>query len=297
MAFLPSSALPQQLQASSCHAAANVCPSPAASSFALLAALAPGDSSVSEIAAAAPPGTIPDDLFSAPTPYQTFEPVVNVPALAAFVVVTGVFGLLQMRIGRVQEAARRRTAALDQLRRVKSWQLSSGGGDLAAAPAAAHADSSADSNAADADTGDAEASALVRAALDEYEAALREELRLRQVVPGVARIVAPTEGGDPRTAEADLAAARQFLGLDITEAGEVVPIDESDAGRASKRSTAAVAMEGQSSSSSSSSPQEGEGEGMSTGSKAVLLAVAMLQLGLLYLLSFDPMKATDVVFN
>ena len=36
---------------------------------------------------------------------------------------------------------------------------------------------------------------------------------------------------------------------------------------------------------------------MSTGSKAVLLAVAMLQLGLLYLLSFDPMKATDVVFN
>jgi hypothetical protein len=292
MAFLPSSALPQQLQASSCHAAANVCPSPAASSFALLAALAPGDSSVSEIAAAAPPGAIPDDLFSAPTPYQTFEPVVNVPALAAFVVVTGVFGLLQMRIGRVQEAARRRTAALDQLRRVKSWQLSSGGGDLAAAPAAAPADSSADSNAAD-----AEASALVRAALDEYEAALREELRLRQVVPGVARIVAPTEGGDPRTAEADLAAARQFLGLDITEAGEVVPIDESDAGRASKRSTAAVAMEGQSSSSSSSSPQEGEGEGMSTGSKAVLLVVAMLQLGLLYLLSFDPMKATDVVFN
>ena len=42
--------------------------------------------------------------------------------------------------------------------------------------------------------------------------------------------------------------------------------------------------------------EEGE-EGMSTGSKAVLLAVAVLQLGLLYLLSFDPMKATDVVFN
>ena len=110
--------------------------------------------------------------------------------------------------------------------------------------------------------------------VDEYEAALREELSLRQIVPGV-RIVAP---GDPRSADsADLAAARQFLGLDINDAGEVVPIEK---GTVVPRNTEGDVGE------------EGKEEGMSTGSKAVLLAVAVLQLGLLYLLSFDPMAAT-----
>lgn len=215
------------------------------------------------------------DALSGPQAYQTFEPQVNVPALAAFAFVTVVFGLLQIRINMVQSAANRRTAALDNLRQVKSLQLS--------------ADDFAPADATDAGANEDEktdrsrrvAEVSVRAALDEYEAALREELSLRQIVPGV-RIVAP---GDPRSAEADLAAARQFLGLEINDAGELVtPVGEAE-------DAAAVQM-------SSSSKKEGEeGEGMSTGSKAVLLAVAMLQLGLLYLLSFDPMKATDVVFN
>ena len=203
-----------------------------------------------------------DDLsaaLTAPAPYQTFEPVVNVPALGAFAFVTVVFGLLQLRINRVQTAAERRKAALESLRVVKSLQL--GADDFSA------------------DVGDTKSAdrpsiseASVRAALDEYEAALREELGLRQIVPGI-RIVAP---GDPKSAEADLAAARQFLGLDINDAGEVVPIAE---GTAVQRSTG------------NENEEEGE-KGMSTASKAVLLAVAVLQLGLLYLLSFDPMAAT-----
>ena len=214
-----------------------------------------------------------DDLsaaLTAPAPYQTFEPVVNVPALSAFAFVTVVFGLLQLRINQVQTAAERRKAALESLRVVKSLQL--GADDFAAA--AKDVDEEVD------DTGTKPAgrsrgiteAATVRAALDEYEAALREELGLRQIVPGI-RIVAP---GDPKSAEADLAAARQFLGLDINDAGEVVPIAE---GTAVQRSTG------------NENEEEGE-KGMSTASKAVLLAVAVLQLGLLYLLSFDPMAVT-----
>lgn len=212
-----------------------------------------------------------DDLsaaLTAPAPYQTFEPQVNGPALGAFAFVTVVFGLLQLRINRVQTAAERRKAALESLRVVKSLQL--GADDFAAAA------KDVDEEVVDVDTKPAGRSSIseasVRAALDEYEAALREELGLRQIVPGI-RIVAP---GDPKSAEADLAAARQFLGLDINDAGDVVPIKEG-----------AVVPRG----------IEGEGgggkeEGMSTASKAVLLAVAVLQLGLLYLLSFDPMAAT-----
>ena len=213
-----------------------------------------------------------DDLsaaLTAPAPYQTFEPVVNVPALGAFAFVTVVFGLLQLRINRVQTAAERRKAALESLRVVKSLQL--GADDFAAAA------KDVDEEVEDTGTKPAGRSrgiseASVRAALDEYEAALREELGLRQIVPGI-RIVAP---GDPKSAEADVAAARQFLRLDINDAGDVVPIKEG-----------AVVPRG----------IEGEGgggkeEGMSTASKAVLLAVAVLQLGLLYLLSFDPMAAT-----
>ena len=220
-----------------------------------------------------------DDLsaaLTAPAPYQTFEPVVNVPALGAFAFVTVVFGLLQLRINRVQTAAERRKAALESLRVVKSLQL--GADDFAAA--AKDVDEEVEDTAtkpAGRSRGISEAS--VRAALDEYEAALREELNLRQIVPGVIRIVAP---GDPKSAEADLAAARQFLGLGINDAGEVVPIAE---GTAVQRSTGNENEGG-------GGEGGGKEEGMSTASKAVLLAVAVLQLGLLYLLSFDPMAAT-----
>ena len=223
------------------------------------------------------------DALSGPQAYQTFEPQVNVPALAAFAFVTAVFGLLQIRINLVQSAANRRTVALDNLRQVKSLQLSADDFAPAAADAAEGGASDTNDNDEKTERSKRVAAASVRAALDEYEAALREELSLRQIVPGV-RIVAP---GDPRSAEADLAAARQFLGLEVNDAGELVtPVGETNG-----TSTDAVQMSGK-----SKEEEEGE-EGMSTGSKAVLLAVAMLQLGLLYLLSFDPMKATDVVFN
>ena len=213
-----------------------------------------------------------DDLsaaLTAPAPYQTFEPVVNVPALGAFAFVTVVFGLLQLRINQVQTAAERRKAALESLRVVKSLQL--GADDFAAA--AKDVDEEVDDTGTKPAGRSSISEASVRAALDEYEAALREELGLRQIVPGMIRIVAP---GDPKSAEADLAAARQFLGLAINDAGEVVPIAE---GTAVQRSTG------------NENEEEGE-KGMSTASKAVLLAVAVLQLGLLYLLSFDPMAAT-----
>ena len=287
MAFIPSSSLVQtssrqvvgaaaisRLQALSIHAAAHD------------VLVSSSDSSFSHHALALSSDDLADAL-SGPQAYQTFEPEVNVPALSAFAFVTVVFGLLQIRINLVQAAANRRTAALDNLRQVKSLQLSADDFALADADASDGGASAAsnDDNDEKSDRSRRVAAASVRAALDEYEAALREELRLRQIVPGAVRIVAP---GDPRSAEADLAAARQFLGMEINDAGELVtPVAETDGTR-----TAAAVQR----SSKSKEGEEGE-EGMSTGSKAVLLAVAVLQLGLLYLLSFDPMKATDVVFN
>ena len=146
-----------------------------------------------------------DDLsaaLTAPAPYQTFEPVVNVPALGAFAFVTVVFGLLQLRINRVQTAAERRKAALESLRVVKSLQL--GADDFSAA-------ADVDEEVVDVDTKPAGRSSIseasVRAALDEYEAALREEVAA--VLPGRdlgdLLVVATTQASDldlVRTGEA-----------------------------------------------------------------------------------------------
>lgn len=127
-----------------------------------------------------------------------FEPVVNVPALAAFALVVVVFGTLQLRITAVAAAAERRVSALETLRRVKAAEL--GGGD--GAP-------------------DAE---VVAAAVDAFASALREEEDLRTVAPGV-RVAAPN------AAERDdeiVDAARRFLGVDLRAADADENDDENE---------------------------------------------------------------------
>ena len=151
------------------------------------------------------------------------------PALGSFLIILLVFSLLQWRISAVEKAAGRRKEALEQLRVVKSKELSS--------------------------VGDARPDAeMVSNALREYENALNEEKSLRTVVPGV-RIVAPN--GPAENSYEDIAAAKQFLGVDLEPGRE----------------------------------KEEERTGLSTGAVAVLAVVALSQLGLLYMLSFDPMGA------
>lgn len=194
--------------------------------------------------------TLSDAAMVSQVPSQTFEPVVNMPAVFAFLFISVVFSLLQIRISGINRAAGRRSEALQILREVKSIQLSAS--DL----------SGEESRPSKND---------VARALAEYEKALREELDLRTVIPGV-RIVAPN---DPKGQEDDLRAVRQFLDMDISEGGEIVPI-ASD-----------ITEE------EPSSVVKSQETGMSSGSKAVLAAVALVQVLLLVLLSFDPMTADN----
>lgn len=112
-----------------------------------------------------------------------FEPVVNMPALSAFLFVAVVFSLLQLRINTVSKAAERRRDALEILREVKSKELSSEG-EISAEE--------------------------VANAVTSYQQALEEEESSRTIIPGV-RIVTPTNA----PSKEDMAAAKQFLGVDL----------------------------------------------------------------------------------
>ena len=133
---------------------------------------------------------------SAPvTQIQEFEPIVNVPALSSFLIISVVFGLLQLRINSVSQATKRRSEALESLRKVESLQLSTTDVD----------------RPTEADVTRAKAA---------YENALTDELNLRTIIPGV-RIVAPN---DPKRDEEERAAAKRFLGWTDKDLG----IDEYD---------------------------------------------------------------------
>jgi len=128
-----------------------------------------------------------------------FEPVLNVPALFAFVVIAVVFGLLQWRIAAIGRATDRRNDAVRALRDVKSRQLN---GEYY------------DRNDIDSEDDD-ETNDLVKRALDEYREAYEEVERLRTIAPGV-RVIAPPSAQESLTE--NVAAAQQFLG--ITPEGE-----------------------------------------------------------------------------
>jgi hypothetical protein len=95
---------------------------------------------------------------------------------------------------------------------------------------------------------------LIQQALKGFEQAIENEESLRTIIPGI-RIVAP----DP-SSEDEIRAAQQFLGLDLRKTESAV----------------------------------NEPGGLSAGAIGVLVLVGISQVALLYMLSFDPMKAQDV---
>lgn len=163
-----------------------------------------------------------------------FEPILNVPALASFLVVAVIFLFLSFRINAIGQAVNRRKTVLAELRTLKANELSSDGDDRPSAEA-------------------------LSKATKEYETALRAEEELRTVVPGV-RLAAPDAAGNT---EEDVVAAKRFLGIDLKPGRE---IDQ---------------------------PTKEEGGGLSNGAIAVLAVVALSQVALLCLLSFDPMAASS----
>mmetsp|Transcript_3304 Transcript_3304/g.4830 ORF Transcript_3304/g.4830 Transcript_3304/m.4830 type:complete len:243 (+) Transcript_3304:35-763(+) len=179
-----------------------------------------------------PIGDISTAAISEPVVFEpaVFEPVVNVPALSSFLIIAVGFGLLQSRINAIGQAVSRREKALNDLRSTKCREISSDGEDRPS-------------------------SEDVTASLTEYENALLYEEKMRTIIPGV-RIRAPNNAMNN---EEDVAAAKQFLDLDL-KSGEQKEVSEQQ-----------------------------EGNGMSSGAIAVLAIVALSQIALLYMLSFDPM--------
>jgi len=213
-----------------------------------------------------------DVLFSEEV-QTTFEPQVNTPALFSFLFIVVTYSLLQLRINGVRDAADRRKIALESLRIVKSAQFS-------------------EINKPSEEE--------VIAAETLYRNALTDELDLRTIIPGV-RIAAPN---DPQKKEEDIAAAKQFLGIDLS-----LPEDEDNDGGRIFRRTEGNGEDGMEKerrrlllqsrrrsddksvgSTSSGKEEEEEEEGISTGGKLILLVVALSQIFLLFVLSFDPMK-------
>ncbi len=116
---------------------------------------------------------------------QQFEPQTDWTALGTFVSIMLVFLLLVRRTAAVEQAVMERDAALNVVRRLKSKEL---------------------------EGSDAGVALAVQQALGRYEAAVLEEERLRNIVPGVVRIVPPSSGNAAEEVARD--AAKQFLGKD-----------------------------------------------------------------------------------
>ncbi|KAL7518986.1 hypothetical protein ACHAWX_003781 [Stephanocyclus meneghinianus] len=180
------------------------------------------------------------------TPIREFEPIINVPAATAFLLIAVVFTLLQIRINAVSNAAKRRSRALEELRRVESLQLA-GSDDSLKRPNGMN----------------------VSLAREEYESALREELNLRKIIPGV-RIVAPN---DPKRDAEQRAAAKRFLGWDGNEFEDEI----TDSGELQQGSS--------------------EVKELSGGAQFILFGVASTLILLLWTLSFDPMSTSVGSFS
>lgn len=146
--------------------------SPQAHSFDLIS-LVLADTSVAS-AAITPPAT------------TTFEPILNLPALVTFLLITSIFSALILRTNQVEQAVQERNIKLQRLRDIKSKELAG----------------------EDSITKDD-----VQLVLLQYEQAVRNEEALRNVIPGVVRIVPPSAGDDKE--EEASAIAKQMLGKDF----------------------------------------------------------------------------------
>jgi nitrate reductase NapE component len=126
------------------------------------------------------------DYFPTNSPPTTFEPVLNVPALVTFLFITVIFSALILRTNQVEQAVQDRNVKLQKLRDMKSKELAGEDGVQ---------------------------KEDVQRVLKQYEQAVRTEEALRNLIPGVVRIVPPS-AGDEKEEEASLV-AKQMLGKDF----------------------------------------------------------------------------------
>jgi len=180
------------------------------------------------------------------------------------------------------DAANRREEALKMLRIVRSEQL----------------DSSTFSNN-ESESNRNENGAKVKKAVEAYESALKDELELRTVIPGV-RIAAPN---DATKREEDIAAAKQFLGWNIEQDEETVEpgmnnkSDEEENKKNKLLMQSRRRFDGNDGKSVTPADDVASKTELSNSAKLILFAVALSQVALLVLLSFDPMSSSSVLTN
>jgi hypothetical protein len=129
---------------------------------------------------------IPSANFDTSSTFEpiVFEPILNVPALITFVLITTVFSALIVRTQQVEDAVQMRKKRQEEVRALKLKEI----GEGAVSPD------------------------RIRQTLQLYEDAVRQEEKLRNILPGV-RIVPPSSS-DRKEEEAQ-AIAKQYLGEDF----------------------------------------------------------------------------------
>ena len=177
---------------------------------------------------------VPPVMISLSDTVKEFEPQADWTAVGTFVSIMVVFGLLVKRTLAVEQTVVEREAALAVVRRLKAQSLQGSGSALE-----------------------------LQEALGRYEVAVRKEERLRNIIPGVVRIVPPSSGSAVEESARD--AAKQFLGKDY-DIG-IPKREDNPSGRL---------------------PYLALG---------ILVVLGMSLTGLLFLLSFDPMTDSSFLNN
>lgn len=145
---------------------------------------------------------------------ENFDQTIAFPVTVVSIGIAAVYWVYSDRVSDIEIATYRTEEALRLVREEKMSQFVGNGGG---------GSSSVVNGGSDSDTLILEEEALSATQLkDMYEAALREELQLRLLKPG---IKVPFIEEDPSSLEEKRVAARQFLGLDITEDGTLIPIN------------------------------------------------------------------------
>jgi hypothetical protein len=200
--------------------------------------------------------------------------------LVIFLIITLVFGFLQFRVVAIGSAVDRRTQALQRLRSIKAKQLS---GDMLVPNVLVVVDD--DEQKKNDSSDNDKVNLLVQQATEEYREALEEVERLRTIIPGFARIAPPP--APTAIMEENVAAAKQFLGIDLKESSRslLLPRQEQDTEKTKQSRDQKVEQN-----------QEQQQQQNSLSSPvliAVLVAVGISQIALLFLLSLDPMMPSS----
>lgn len=129
---------------------------------------------------------IPTANFDTTSTFEpvVFEPVLNVPALITFLLITTTFSALILRTNQVEDAVQTRKRRQEEVRAMKAKEI----GEGTVSPE------------------------QIQQTLQLYEDAIRQEEKLRNILPGI-RIVPPSSS-DRKEEEAQ-AIAKQYLGKDF----------------------------------------------------------------------------------